>query len=91
MMDKDKKVVFSKEIDSSIAGFALGISFVLLAGLVYYINIFHWIIADRIISILLLIVGTGGTCIEIGKINGEKIKGKDDLFLGLLFTIPALV
>ena len=89
-MAKDKKVIFSKEIDSSITGFALGISFVLLAGLIYYFDIFHWIIVDRIIAIILLIIGICGTCIEIGRINVEKIKGKDDLLLGLLFTIPAL-
>ena len=39
-MAKDKKVIFSKEIDSSITGFALGISFVLLAGLIYYFDFF---------------------------------------------------
>lgn len=87
---KNRKVVFSEEIDSSINGFALGISFVLLAGFVYYFDIFHWIIVDKIIAIILLIVGICGTCIEIGRINGEKVKGKDDLFFGLLFTFLAL-
>lgn len=90
-MKKERKVVFSEEIDSSITGFALGISFVLLAGLTYYFDFFHWVIADGIISIILLVVGIGGTCIEIGRLNEEKIKGKDDLLLGLFFTIPALI
>lgn len=89
-MAKEKKVVFSEEIDSSITGFALGISFVILAGLIYYFNIFHWIIVDRIVSILLLIFGIGGTCIEIGKIEGEKIKGIGDLIPGLLISAVAL-
>lgn len=37
-----------------------------------------------------MIIGICGTCIETGKINGEKIKGKGDLLLGLFFTIPPL-
>lgn len=89
-MDKEKKVIFSKEIDSSITGFALGISFVLLAGLIYYFDIFHWSIVDRIMSIFLLVFGIGGTCIEIGRIEGEKIKGIGDFLLGLVITILAL-
>ena len=64
-MKKDKKVIFSEEIDSSISGFALGISFVLLAGLIYYFDFFQLGIADRIVSILLLIFGIVGTCVEI--------------------------
>lgn len=89
-MAKDKKVVFSEEIDSSIAGFALGISFVILAGLIYYFDLFHLRIADRIISVLLLVVGIGGTCIEIGKIEGEKIRGIGNFLAGSFFTISAL-
>lgn len=89
-MKKDKKVIFSEEIDSSISGFALGISFVLLAGLIYYFDFFQLGIADRIVSILLLIFGIVGTCVEIGRIEGEKIKGIGDFLLGLVITILAL-
>lgn len=37
----EKKIVFSEEIDSSINGFALGISFVMLAIFVVYFKIFN--------------------------------------------------
>lgn len=39
--NKEKKITFSEEIDSSITGFALGISFVISAILIYPLNIFH--------------------------------------------------
>lgn len=38
--DKEKKVIFSEEIDSSIDGFALGITFVLVAFFEVYFKIF---------------------------------------------------
>ena len=38
---KDKKIVFSEEIDSSINGIALGTAFVMLSIIVVYFKIFN--------------------------------------------------
>lgn len=88
---KEKKIVFSEEVDSSINGFALGISFVLLALFVIYFGIFQNTIAERIVAIVLLVIGIAGTMTEIGRIKKGDIKGVDDLFVGLLFTVAPII
>lgn len=45
---KDKKIVFSEEIDSSINGIALGTAFVMLSIFVVYFKIFNNTIAENL-------------------------------------------
>lgn len=90
--DKEKKVTFSEEIDSSIDGFALGITFVLLAFFEVYFKIFGNRLVEIILAIGLLLFGIFGTLTEIGKISTDKIKGVDDLVAGLIIAIiPILI
>ena len=90
--DKEKKVTFSEEIDSSIDGFALGITFVLLAFFEVYFKIFGNRLVEIILAIGLLLFGIFGTLTEIGKISTDKIKGVDDLVVGLIIAIiPILI
>lgn len=89
-MSKDKKVTFSEEIDSSITGFSLGITFILIALFVYYIELFHNRIIEILVAIILVFIGMVGTFLEIGKAKNDDIKGIDDLGLGVTFSIIAI-
>jgi len=88
--DKKKKVVFSEEVDSSINGFALGISFVLLALFVIWFKVFSNTIAESITAIFFLLFGIVGTMSEIEKIRKDDIKGIGDAMVGLFLTTPTL-
>lgn len=88
--DKEKKVIFSEEIDSSIDGFALGITFVLVAFFEVYFKIFGNRMVEIVLAIGLLLFGIFGTLIEIGKISTDNIKGGDDLVTGLLLAAPSV-
>lgn len=88
--DKEKKVIFSEEIDSSIDGFALGITFVLVAFFEVYFKIFGNRMVEIVLAIGLLLFGIFGTLIEIGKISTDNIKGGDDLVTGLFFVAPSV-
>ena len=83
---KQKKITFSEEIDSSIGGLALGTTFVIMAVLVWKLEIFHNVIVDRIIEVVLILIGILGTLIELGKLNKGDIKGIDDLTIGVIVT-----
>lgn len=84
--DKKESITFSREIDSSITGFALGITFVVSAILVHNLNIFHNTLINRIVIVTLLIIGILGTSVEIGKIKRSDIKGLDDFGTGVVLT-----
>ena len=88
---KDKKIVFSEEIDSSINGFALGISFVLLALFVEYFKIFNNAIVEIVVAIVLLVLGIAGTVTEIGRIKKDDIRGLDDLMLGIFLAVVSII
>ena len=88
--DKEKKVIFSEEIDSSIDGFALGITFVLVAFFEVYFKIFGNRMVEIVLAIGLLLFGIFGTLIEIGKISTDNIKGGDDLVTGLFLAAPSV-
>ena len=88
--DKEKKVRFSEEIDSSIDGFALGITFVLVAFFEVYFKIFGNRMVEIVLAIGLLLFGIFGTLIEIGKISTDNIKGGDDLVTGLFLAAPSV-
>lgn len=87
--EKKKNIVFSEEIDSSINGLALGISFVLVALFVMGFKIFNNSIVERVIAIILLVIGIAGTISEIEKLKKNEIKGMGDVFLGAIFTVPS--
>lgn len=89
-MTKDKKIVFSEEIDSSIAGFSLGITLILVALFVYYLELFHNKIIEILVAIILVFIGMIGTFLEIGKAKNDSIKGIDDFSLGLIFSSIAV-
>lgn len=88
---KDKKIIFSEEIDSSINGFALGISFVLLALFVEYFKIFNNAIVEIVVAIVLLVLGIAGTVTEIGRIKKDDIRGLDDLMLGIFLAVVSII
>lgn len=84
-MKKDKKTVFSEEIDSSINGYALGITFLLLS--VFTIlkpDYFIIPMVSYIVGTLLGITGIIGCSLEISK--SIEIKGMDTLSLGCIFV-----
>lgn len=90
-MTKDKKIIFSEEIDSSIAGFSLGITLVLVSLFVYYTGLFHNKIIEILVAIVLVFTGIVGTFLEIGKAKSENIKGIDDFCLGMIFSSIAVL
>ena len=87
--DRKKNIVFSEEVDSSINGLAVGISFVVVAIFVISFKIFNNPIAERVIAIILLLIGIVGTMSEIEKIKKNDIKGVGDVIMGLCFAIPS--
>lgn len=89
-MAKDKKIIFSEEIDSSIAGFSLGITLILVSLFVYYAEPFHNRIIEILVAIMLVFIGIVGTFLEIGKAKSENIKGIGDFCCGMIFTSIAI-
>ena len=71
-MAKEKKVVFSEEIDSIINGIAVGMAFLISAFITYFFNVFHNIILDRIVAVALAMLGILFTSFEIDKIDKNK-------------------
>lgn len=86
-MAKEKKIVFSEEIDSSIDGFALGFSFIVSAMIVWKFNVFHNNIANVIAQTILVVLGICGTFTEIDKLSKNDKKGFGDIALGAPITI----
>lgn len=89
-MPKDKKVIFSEEVDSSISGFSLGITLILVAVFVYYTELFHNKLTDILVAIILMIFGMLGTFLEIGKAKNDDIKGIDDCGCGIVLLAIAV-
>ena len=87
---ENKKIIFNEDIDSTISGYALAITFVgigvfLLNNLNYFGNKYVSIVVLSIFSFL----GIVGMLVELGK--NKKIKGIEDVGLGLVFFIFWLV
>lgn len=88
--EKQKKVVFSKEIDSSITGYAIGISFLAVGVfLLMKPDYFYIPIISYIFGALIGLFGMIGTSIELSK--SVKIQGTDSLIIGLIFFSVWLV
>ena len=86
-MAKEKKVVFSEEIDSSIDGFSLGFSFIVSAMIVWKLNVFHNNIINVVAQTILVVLGICGTFTEIDKLGKNDIKGLGDVALGTSITM----
>lgn len=85
-MKKKSKIVFSEEIDNFIDGISLGIAFILIAIFIYFVGIFHNVLVDRIVMLVLILFGFIGTATEISKINNKnKIHGIDNFLIGIIF------
>ena len=67
---KEKKIVFSEEIDSTISGFALVITFIVIGiFLIFNKEYFGNQIVSAVIQWLFIIIGCLGFATEISKIN----------------------
>lgn len=91
---KEKKITFSEEIDSTISGFSLIISFTLIGiFLIFNKNYFGNPIVASVIQWLFIIFGCLGFATEISNMNKERgIKGFDDLIVGIVvITIWAII
>ena len=81
--EKEKKILFSEEIDSAINGFAIGLLFIGI-GLFLFLkpDYFSAPIVTYIIGAVLGLFGVAGTGIELSK--ATKIKGMDSFSLGAI-------
>ncbi len=80
---KEKKIIFSKEIDSAINGYAIGISFLGIGlFLLFKPDYFFQPLISYIIGAIIGAFGVMGTGIELSKTS--KIKGMDNLTIGLV-------
>lgn len=84
---KEKKIMFSEEIDSLINGLALGLTFVII-GLIltFKSDYFGNNVANTIVQWCFIIIGTLGLATEIPKLlKNNGIQGTDDFLLGGFF------
>lgn len=85
-MNKEKSIVFSKEVDSSINGFAVGISFSLISAFMFWkSDYFSLPVITYSVGALLGAIGIWGCGIEISRII--RIKGFSDFILGAFFLL----
>ncbi len=86
---KEKKIVFSEEIDSTISGFALVITFIVIGiFLIFNKEYFGNQIVSAVIQWLFIIIGCLGFATEISKINkGMGIKGIDNSIIGIVLIM----
>lgn len=83
---KEKKIVFSEEIDSLINGLALGLTFVVVGIVLVLIpDYFGNKTVGNAIRWLFIVVGALGVLTEFGKLKPVSgIKGFDDFWVGVL-------
>lgn len=83
---KENKVTFSEEIDNSISGFALVITFIIVGiFLLFNKDYFGNQIVATVIQWLFIVIGCLGFGTEISKINKTRgIKGIDNLIIGII-------
>ena len=82
---KEKKIVFSEEIDSAINGFSLVVTFIVIGIFLIFNNSYFG--NEKVASIIqwtFIIIGSLGFATEISKMNKQRgIKGIDDLVTGI--------
>lgn len=83
-----KKVTFSEEVDNSINGFALVITFIIVGiFLLFNKDYFGNQIVATVIQWLFIAIGLLGFGTEISKLNKNRgIKGIDDLIIGIIIV-----
>ena len=85
---QSKKVTFSEEVESSINGFALVITFIIV-GIFLLFNKDYFVnqIVATIMQCLFITIGLLGFGTEISKLNKNKgIKGINDLIIGIIMV-----
>lgn len=85
--NKEKKIIFSEEIDSLINGLSLGLSFIII-GLIltFKSDYFGNNVANTIVQWCFIIIGALGLATEIPRLLKKNgIQGTDDLFIGSIF------
>lgn len=89
--NKEKKIVFSEKIDSTISGLALVLTFILIGVfLLFNSQYFGNEITAKVIQWIFIVVGTLGFGSEISKIKKDKekrIKGIDDIITGIVVIL----
>ena len=89
---KEKKIVFSEEIDGKISGFAVALAFIAVGVLLVFDgSYFGNETVSTIVRWVFIIVGTGGLLVYILKIGKGDIKGIGNFALGVLFIAIWLV
>lgn len=88
---KEKKIIFSEEVDSSITGFALVLTFIVIGIFLLYNNqYFGNETVAKIIQWIFIVVGSLGFGTEVSQLkkNKEKrIKGIDDIVTGIVLIL----
>lgn len=84
---KQKKILFSEEIDSRIDGLTLGFAFIVIGLFLLFVpDYFGNKLAGQIVRWIFIVIGTLGLSVELGKLKPiSDIKGFDDLWVGVLF------
>lgn len=93
MGKKEKKIIFSEDVDSKISGFALVLAF-LSTGifLLLFPSYFGNKLAATIIRWIFILIGIIGLIGEVSKTNKSNIKGLDNFIIGIiLFGVWAVL
>jgi len=82
---KEKKILFSEKIDSSINGYAIGLTFVLISAfLLFNSTYFKWAWLTYVVGSIFGFIGLAGIGVELDK--SQKVKGIGDIVIGLFFS-----
>jgi len=83
---KQRKIIFSEEIDSRIDGLTLGFAFITVGLFLLFVpDYFGNKLAGQIVRWVFIVIGVLGLFVEFGKIKPiSEIKGFDDLWAGIL-------
>lgn len=84
---KQKKIVFSEEIDSRIDGLTLGFAFITVGLFLLFIpDYFGNKLTGQIVRWVFIVIGALGLFVEFGRVKPiSDIKGFDDFWVGILF------
>lgn len=87
--NSEKKIIFSEEIDSTISGFSLVITFIGVGiFLIFNKDYFGNQIVANIIQWIFIVIGCLGFWTEVSKINKKRrISGTDNLSMGIVMII----
>lgn len=85
--NKQKKIIFSEEIDSKIDGLTLGFAFIIVGLFLLLVpNYFGNELVGQIVRWIFIVIGALGLLVELSKSKPiSEIKGFDSLWVGVLF------